>query len=278
MSDDRFPVSPRSRAGFTLIEILVVTGIISVLIGILIPVVGKARQQARMAVELSASRQLILAYLGYSTDNRGWLIPGHIANDPSIKAIDDMGVAIAGEPIKRWPWRLTEYIKFQIYGSILVNERAATLADRNAFWWHYMVSLTPSLGLNYYGLGGDFNAATGTVYPSHCLKKLTQVYRSSQMIVFVSARGPGMDGMVDGYFKVVPPTQSFEYSASGWTNETYRTNDEPAAWGYVHPRWNHRAVVAHLDGHSELLSMDQLRDMTRWSDPAARSGDPNWRP
>lgn len=66
----------RTRA-FTLIELLVVVSIIAVLVGILLPTLGRARLAARSAVCLSNMRQLQVASLMYSEDENGRLIePG----------------------------------------------------------------------------------------------------------------------------------------------------------------------------------------------------------
>jgi len=58
---------------FTLAELLVVIGIIGLLIGILLPVLGKARAAANRAVCLSNIRQLGQAIIMYCNDNEGWL-------------------------------------------------------------------------------------------------------------------------------------------------------------------------------------------------------------
>lgn len=58
---------------FTLVELLVIVALISLLLGILLPSLGKSIRQARSAVCKSNLRDLYRALDMYQTDNNGWL-------------------------------------------------------------------------------------------------------------------------------------------------------------------------------------------------------------
>ncbi len=71
--------SQLSRKGaFTLVELLVVIGIISVLIAILLPALTRARQQAMTVQCMSNMRQVGNAMLIYADQYDGYLFPDHM--------------------------------------------------------------------------------------------------------------------------------------------------------------------------------------------------------
>jgi prepilin-type processing-associated H-X9-DG protein/prepilin-type N-terminal cleavage/methylation domain-containing protein len=64
--------------GFTLVELLVVIGIIAILISLLLPALNRAREHGRMARCLSNLRQIGQAMNMYTAENRGFIIPGSV--------------------------------------------------------------------------------------------------------------------------------------------------------------------------------------------------------
>ena len=61
------------RKGFTLVEMLVVVGVLGLLMGLLFPVVNRAREQGRKTACMNNLRQIGVALHGYVSDSKGRL-------------------------------------------------------------------------------------------------------------------------------------------------------------------------------------------------------------
>lgn len=126
---------PRPRA-FTLVELLIVIGILAILIGLFLPALQKARREADRAKCLSNMRNMKLAQWMYVTDQRRWLIQGGMAH----------GGVHADEQIT-WFNTLNRY-----YGGKLAPRCPA---DSSAYWDQPVPgSATGQLRRTSYGING----------------------------------------------------------------------------------------------------------------------------
>ena len=91
--------------------------------------------------------------------------------------------------------------------------------------------------------------------------RINRVTQPAGLIAFASGQYEDPNyGKLDGYFEVKPPSGNSS-SVAGLAT-----------------RYNGKAVAMMLDGHAEALTLDQLKDMRRWCDEAARQDNPNWAP
>src|SRR3954470_16817723 len=65
----------KQRRAFSLVELMVVVGIIAILIGLLLPALTRAKAQANSVACKSNLRQLGIMMQTYVNDNGGWLFP-----------------------------------------------------------------------------------------------------------------------------------------------------------------------------------------------------------
>ncbi len=122
--------SRRRNAGglraFTLVELLVVIGIIAVLISILLPSLSRARQAAETVACLSNMRQIQTALLYYANDNQGWVPPGNGFEDAAGNFATPLtlGYDYPSWATNQWP----DYIHL---GKYTPNPHPANSSSRN---------------------------------------------------------------------------------------------------------------------------------------------------
>jgi prepilin-type N-terminal cleavage/methylation domain-containing protein len=117
----RRPV-PSASPGFTLVELLVVIGIIALLIGILLPTLNRARQSAKLVSCLSNIRQTTTAVAGYIAENDGAL--------PEATFNNGNGFSPAGSGLAAWsPLPITPAVTGTAADTYVLPSIGASLED-----------------------------------------------------------------------------------------------------------------------------------------------------
>ncbi|MEM6257920.1 MAG: type II secretion system protein [Planctomycetota bacterium] len=285
----------RLASGFTLIELLVVISIIGLLVAILLPVLGSAKDSACQAARLSGARQMMIGYTSQYTENKGEVLYGKLPfaglyNEP-------LYVMAAGDRLydpfiaQRYPWRLAEHvdgfwdIMYSHTETPDVPQPGQTPAE--IYSKAYTLSLSPGFGINSVYVGGDLGADGFTLTSDgyvpnrgkHVVFQDVEVNRPSELIVFADAKETvlGVGGEIE-YINTPTGEQA------GFIQATpRRLNGLPywkASGSEIEPTLPTRIVglpeghcvdattTAFFDGSARSLSYDEISDMRLWANNA----------
>ena len=267
--------------GFTLIELLVAMAIIAILASLILMGVSRARQLSALSREVNGCRQLIAAYIQSAADRSGELLIGYAAHEG---AIDDKGDEVPNPACGRYPWRIAKYLNYKLRGTVLVNDQEDIANSKDHDDYVYRASANPSFGINATYVGG--NERTGIMPSPATLKRfgqfmatrLAEVSQPGKLMVFASSRYSGSAGFdikhdeEQAGFHLLHPPRTTQLHWHG----TFDASMPAQNFGFLHPRYNRRAVCGMLGGNVELLDERQLQDMRYWSHQAADADDPEY--
>lgn len=245
---------PASQSrGFTLVELLVVIGIIAMLMGVLLPVLQKAREAASRAQCLSNIRQVTMGIIMYTHGNRGYFPAASPFNiqSPFDWIHYQQGRAAALPPkLTIATGGIGPYLKLS-----LSNLNVLRCPSDN---WDVRASGFPTAhGTKYpfsYALNWHLALPTGTNVPLVSVKrKITQVKNTSEKILLAEEDERTLD---DGNCAMWGPTGNAAPGAVNLLSDRHdavyrRLPDEPRG-GWI-PNSNGKGVVGFCDGHAEYV-------------------------
>lgn len=169
--------------------------------------------------------------------------------------------------------------------------------------WHAAIAFHPTFGMNGTYVGGSyahgaFRGGNPEANPAIAggkfyVTRLTDTKRPAKLIAFTTSRGgdvadgswwsygandPDSGRMRPGYWQVTAPrpsprnrgTATTAYSlGGGWAaSDKFNPLSPPSWWGMMDARHFGKVLTGMMDGHVEVESITDIRDMQRWSNHA----------
>lgn len=240
----------KSRNAFTLVELLVVIGIIAILISVLVPALNRARMSARRVACLSNLKQLVTGLQSYLVHSKG-TFPAH---RESLRADDPF-----------WGDALMPYLKTtEIFRC---PDMTGEIRNDNGRVWEFSYRATEvCYGYNSYFLGhaayNDKSPEYGYmpfIKPQNWMK-VTQVRNSATVMAFADTS---------------PPVNYSMWWPHAWAT-TLVTNE--GNQGVTGRRHNGLGAVAFVDGHCEMMKPIDVNPKLKTANFADKTNLKYWDP
>ncbi|OHB55251.1 MAG: hypothetical protein A2Y12_11815 [Planctomycetes bacterium GWF2_42_9] len=244
-------VTKRYQKGFTLVELLVVIAIIALLLSMLMPALGRVRNQAKQVLCMSYARQFGLASMAYGLDFKDKAIAGRWANGGNWIDMNTWYSNLTPymDASKKWRndvWSIPT-TEARRYNEIWNKMRCPAEKERQSkfssssqgvsiqtYAYHYAANANALFSKGY----GLFNWYTGES------RKLSSVKNASGMLMFTDMRDNEYTYSGNYYYCVSNRQQ--------WDPEWFIPDRHPSGF-----------CTTFVDGHGDIVKSEIIRDAKR---------------
>lgn len=289
------------RRAFTIIELLVVIGILGLLMGLLLPALGAAHRKGLKSSEMSAIKQVGYAWQMYSINNKDQVLPGYLETavqqqwNVKFQYTDHSTVSPApsyGSGLPNvagpWTWRLLPHLNNShdmVHGYLDEPQVDPTTISKDADEVLRM-AYEPGFGYNAMYMGGwwemDGNIPRPRYFDANVVSRsVGAIRRSSELLIFCSS-----SMLAPGFYRKFPADQKgCHYAVPPWLGPVDQWT-LPSGAGGADPnrievliqtaapigRYNGMVATIFADLHTDVNTPGALHDMRKWIDSAASGG------
>ena len=253
------------RKGFTLVELLVVIGIIALLISILLPSLNKARESAKNTQCLSNLRQMGQAQQIYAAQFKGWAVPSQNGPLPAATRVlwDENNAFRKALNMREGPAQANQHYPLNMLcpnATKAIEEATVNNGGGN----------TPGGGVMKYSYGYNKEGMVELYAPGQTQNNASLYFRGMRMnkVKRSSDKIQWADAMDD----VVTPVRSDHYKNPkfpGFDDTDSSGDTSPNYIAYRHSKQWDRINVVFWDGHGETK---MRRDIVAIKTPQATGG------